>query len=60
MVDHNKANTTEAAAIGAWHILHAFLERSPQLDADMGDRTFNSESYARNDTGKLIMGEGYC
>lgn len=41
IVNPNTTNTTEAAAIGAWHILQAFLELSPQLDADITDRTFN-------------------
>lgn len=41
IVDPNTTNTTEAAAIGAWHVLQAFLELSPQLDADIQDRTFN-------------------
>lgn len=41
VVDPDTTNTTEAAAIGAWHILQAFLELSPQLDADIQDRTFN-------------------
>lgn len=41
LVSPNTTNTTEAAAIGAWHILQAFLELSPQLDSDIQDRTFN-------------------
>lgn len=41
LVNANTTNTTEAAAVGAWHILQAFLELSPQLDADIQDRTFN-------------------
>ena len=41
LVDADKANTTDAAAIGAWHILQAFLELSPQLDADITNFTFN-------------------
>lgn len=41
VVDPDTTNTTEAAAIGAWHVLQAFLELSPQLDADIQDRTFN-------------------
>lgn len=47
LVDPDKANTTEAAAIGAWHILQAFLELSPQLDTDIKNLTFNlwTESY---------------
>jgi|SRR5690242_8879662 len=47
LVDPDKANTTEAAAVGAWHILQAFLELSPQLDADIKNLTFNlwTESY---------------
>ncbi|KAF9698026.1 hypothetical protein EKO04_004436 [Ascochyta lentis] len=47
LVDPDRTNTTEAAAIGAWHILQAFLELSPQLDADIKNLTFNlwTESY---------------
>ena len=47
LVDPDKANTTEAAAIGAWHILQAFLDLSPQLDPDIQNFTFNlwTESY---------------
>ncbi|OSS47146.1 hypothetical protein B5807_09919 [Epicoccum nigrum] len=47
LVDYERTNTTEAAAIGAWHILQAFLELSPQLDADIKNLTFNlwTESY---------------
>jgi carboxypeptidase C (cathepsin A) len=41
LVDADKANTTDAAAIGAWHILQAFLELSPQLDPDITNFTFN-------------------
>lgn len=41
IVNPDTTNTTEAAAIGAWHVLQAFLELSPQLDADIQDRTFN-------------------
>lgn len=41
LVDPNTTNTTEAAAIGAWHILQAFLELSQQLDPDITNRTFN-------------------
>lgn len=41
VVDPETTNTTEAAAIGAWHILQAFLELSPQLDADLQNRSFN-------------------
>ncbi|KAI4924239.1 uncharacterized protein J4E92_007320 [Alternaria infectoria] len=47
LVDPDTANTTDAAAIGAWHILQAFLELSPQLDPDITNFTFNlwTESY---------------
>ncbi|KAJ4371744.1 hypothetical protein N0V86_008297 [Didymella sp. IMI 355093] len=47
LVDPDTANTTHAAAVGAWHILQAFLELSPQLDADIKNLTFNlwTESY---------------
>lgn len=47
LVDPDTTNTTEAAAIGAWHVLQAFLELSPQLDADIKNLTFNlwTESY---------------
>ncbi|KAF1979106.1 peptidase S10, serine carboxypeptidase [Bimuria novae-zelandiae CBS 107.79] len=47
LVDPDKANTTEAAAVGAWHILQAFLDLSPQLDPDIQNFTFNlwTESY---------------
>ncbi|KAF2635589.1 hypothetical protein P280DRAFT_436809 [Massarina eburnea CBS 473.64] len=43
----NKTNTTDAAAIGAWHVLQAFLDLSPQLDPDITNFTFNlwTESY---------------
>lgn len=46
-VDQNKANTTDFAAVGAWHILQAFLDLSPQLDPDIKNFTFNlwTESY---------------
>ncbi|KAH5536671.1 carboxypeptidase [Parastagonospora nodorum] len=47
LVDPDKANTTDAAAVGAWHILQAFLDLSPQLDPDIKNFTFNlwTESY---------------
>lgn len=47
LVDPDKANTTHAAAVGAWHILQAFLDLSPQLDPDIKNFTFNlwTESY---------------
>ncbi|KAF2193000.1 peptidase S10, serine carboxypeptidase [Zopfia rhizophila CBS 207.26] len=47
LVDPDRTNTTEAAAIGAWHILQAFLDLSPQLDPDIKNFTFNlwTESY---------------
>ncbi|KAF2443671.1 peptidase S10, serine carboxypeptidase [Karstenula rhodostoma CBS 690.94] len=47
LVDLDTANTTHAAAVGAWHILQAFLELSPQLDPDIQNFTFNlwTESY---------------
>ncbi|KAJ4348014.1 uncharacterized protein N0V89_009386 [Didymosphaeria variabile] len=47
LVDPDKANTTHAAAVGAWHILQAFLDLSPQLDPDIQNFTFNlwTESY---------------
>lgn len=47
LVDPDTTNTTHAAAVGAWHILQAFLELSPQLDADIKNLTFNlwTESY---------------
>lgn len=41
LVDPSTTNTTEAAAISAWHILQAFLELSPQLDSDIVSREFN-------------------
>lgn len=41
LVDQDTTNTTKAAAIGAWHILQAFLELSPQLDSDIVSREFN-------------------
>ena len=41
LVDPDKANTTDFAAVGAWHILQAFLELSPQLDPDITNFTFN-------------------
>ncbi|CAI6331652.1 unnamed protein product [Periconia digitata] len=46
-VDQNKANTTDFAAVGAWNVLQAFLELSPQLDPDIQNFTFNlwTESY---------------
>lgn len=46
-VDQNKANTTDFAAVGAWNVLQAFLELSPQLDPDITNFTFNlwTESY---------------
>lgn len=47
LVDPDLTNTTDAAAIGAWHILQAFLDLSPQLDPDIQNFTFNlwTESY---------------
>lgn len=47
LVDPDTTNTTDAAAVGAWHILQAFLELSTNLDADITNRTFNlwTESY---------------
>ncbi|PVH98230.1 alpha/beta-hydrolase [Periconia macrospinosa] len=46
-VDQNRANTTEAAAVGAWEVIQAFLDLSPQLDPDIENFTFNlwTESY---------------
>ncbi|KAF2815228.1 peptidase S10, serine carboxypeptidase [Mytilinidion resinicola] len=46
-VDPDFHNTTDASAIGAWHILQAFLDLSPQLDPDITNFTFNlwTESY---------------
>lgn len=41
LVDPDTANTTDAAAVGAWHILQAFLDLSPQLDPDITNFTFN-------------------
>lgn len=41
LFDTKTTNTTQAAAIGAWHVLQAFLELSPQFDSDIVDRTFN-------------------
>lgn len=41
LVDPNTTNNTYAAAVGAWHILQAFLELSPRLDSDITNRTFN-------------------
>jgi carboxypeptidase C (cathepsin A) len=41
LVDPDTANTTDAAAVGAWHILQAFLDLSPQLDPDITNYTFN-------------------
>ena len=41
LVDPDTANTTDFAAVGAWHILQAFLELSPQLDPDITNFTFN-------------------
>ncbi|KAF2009658.1 peptidase S10, serine carboxypeptidase [Aaosphaeria arxii CBS 175.79] len=47
LVDPDTTNTTDAAAVGAWHILQAFLDLSPQLDPDITNFTFNiwTESY---------------
>ncbi|KAL5113397.1 hypothetical protein ACEQ8H_008720 [Pleosporales sp. CAS-2024a] len=47
LVYPDRTNTTKAAAIGAWHILQAFLDLSPQLDPNIKDFTFNlwTESY---------------
>ena len=47
LVAPNRTNTTYAAAVGAWHILQAFLDLSPQLDPDIQNFTFNlwTESY---------------
>lgn len=41
LVDPNLTNRTEAAAVGAWHILQAFLDLSPKLDPNIQDFTFN-------------------
>lgn len=41
LVDPDTANTTDIAAVGAWHILQAFLDLSPQLDYDIQNFTFN-------------------
>jgi carboxypeptidase C (cathepsin A) len=47
LVNSTTTNTTHAAAVGAWHILQAFLDLSPQLDPDITNFTFNlwTESY---------------
>lgn len=49
LVDPDRANTTDAAAVGAWHILQAFLDLSPQLDPDIQNFTFNlwTERYVK-------------
>jgi hypothetical protein len=41
LVDPDTTNTTDAAAVGAWHILQAFLDISPRLDPDIKNLTFN-------------------
>lgn len=41
LVSPDTTNTTKAAAVGAWHVLQAFLELSPQIDPDITNRTFN-------------------
>ncbi|RDL37824.1 Carboxypeptidase [Venustampulla echinocandica] len=40
-------NTTDAAAVGAWHVLQGFLANLPQLDSKVASRRFNlwTESY---------------
>ena len=40
-------DTTDLAAIGAWHVLQGFLSALPQLDPEVTSRTFNlwTESY---------------
>jgi hypothetical protein len=40
-VDQNRVNTTDQVAVGAWHVLQAFLDLSPQLDPDIQNFTFN-------------------
>jgi hypothetical protein len=57
LVDPDTTNTTAAAAIGAWHILQAFLELSESLDSDITNRTFNlwTESY-----GGHCMWSNFC
>jgi carboxypeptidase C (cathepsin A) len=57
LVSPNTTNTTEAAAVGAWHILQAFLELSPNLDPDLTNRTFNlaTESYGGHCTSRFVL-----
>ncbi len=40
-------NTTDAAAVGAWHVLQGFLANLPHLDSHIKTKTFNlwTESY---------------
>lgn len=48
LVDPDRANTTEAAAIGAWHIIQALLGVSEESgNPKISNRTFNlwTESY---------------
>ncbi|KAF2839186.1 peptidase S10, serine carboxypeptidase [Patellaria atrata CBS 101060] len=47
IVDPDTTNTTDAAAVGAWHIIQAFLDLSTRIDSDISNRTFNlwTESY---------------
>lgn len=41
------SNTTDEAAVGAWHVLQGFLANLPQLDSQIKSKTFNlwTESY---------------
>jgi carboxypeptidase C (cathepsin A) len=41
------ANTTDEAAVGAWHVLQGFLANLPTLDSQIKSKTFNlwTESY---------------
>lgn len=48
VIDPTSIETTDMAAIAAWHILQGFLSALPQLDGKVGiDKEFNlwTESY---------------
>lgn len=47
VINATAIDTTDLAAISAWHILQGFFSGLPQLDSKVGSRTFNlwTESY---------------
>ncbi len=61
LVDQDRTNNTDTAAIGAWHILQAFIALSPQMDPDITNRTFNlwTQSYGGHCELQIFLNRRY-